>query len=81
MAMFHISGKVYKQNVKLWEQKTYNSFEYKFNTHPWSAWMSGEPTDHQFTSPSFHTIHPITRVSDKDSNLEALSDRSTHFPG
>ena len=48
--------------------------------------VSGEPIacgpiDHQFTSLSFHTIPPTTRGSDKDSNLEILSDRSTHFTG
>jgi hypothetical protein len=85
MAMFQISGKVHKQNIKLWEQKPYNSLEHESNTCPSSAWMSGEPTacgpiGHQFTSPSFHTILPIKRESDTDSNLEALSNRSTPYP-
>jgi len=39
MAMFQISGKVHKHNVKLLGQKTYTSFEHKCNTCPCIAWM------------------------------------------
>jgi hypothetical protein len=39
MVMFQISGKVHKQSVKLWEQKTHNSLEHECNTCPRSAWM------------------------------------------